>query len=119
VAPTRSLFLERWVGSIMVLLPAPTDEYWWSGEYFPLIPLYFGGRRGGWVRHEDESTALLPGYAHSLHRVLACGEGPTLIALLLGKMRGAKWCLFNVRRGVGERTGQGNAKEWQEILGDI
>jgi len=111
VAPTRSLFLELRMGRTMTLFSAPTDEYWWRCVDFPLIPLYFGGRRGVWVRHEDESTALLPEYPHSPHKALACGEGPIPIALLLGKMRGTKVCLLNVGRGVGERTGQGNAKE--------
>ena len=69
----------------MVLFPAQTDEYWWRRVDFPLIPLHFGGRRGVWVRHEDESTAALLGYKHIHHKVLAYGEGATLIALFLWK----------------------------------
>ena len=82
------------MGSIMALFSAQTDEYWWRYEFNPVIPVYFGGRRGGSARHEDESTALLLREKHSPHSALAWGEKSIPISLLLGKKRGAKWGLF-------------------------
>jgi len=49
VAPIRNPFLERWMGSTMVLFPAQMDEYGWRYEYFPINPLYFGvGEESGY-----------------------------------------------------------------------
>ena len=91
------------MGSIIALFSAQTDEYWWRYEFNPVIPVYFGGRRGGSARHEDESTALLLGHKHCTHRALACGKWSTPIFFLLGKMCCAKGGFLYVGRG-GRRT---------------
>ena len=103
MAPIQSSSLELWMGSIMALFPAQTDEYGRRYEDFPIIPLYFRGRRGGWARDKDGSTALLLGHKHCAHRALACGRGSAPISLLLGKMRCAQDGLSYMRR-VGGRT---------------
>ena len=46
VAPIRDAYLELWMGSIMVLFPAPTGEYWWRSVDFPLIPCILGPGEG-------------------------------------------------------------------------
>ena len=117
MAPIRSAFLELWMGSIMVLFPAPTGEYWWRSVDFPLIPCILGPGEGAGYDAKKRDP-------HSSFSV------STKDTVLSRAVKRVSLYPFPIRRcsvpkrpfprgmRVGDRRERHrNAKEWREILG--